>query len=191
MAKRELKSSRKKSVTQKPVENESQDLYVCVIDVINKRKSLLTALKTTLLAQEECEQVSNLRKERYHEIDLIKKELAKINSAYVKLQKLFPNVKGIISHAENEINELHEQITVLTKTKQIDELELKELETLEKSVTDIDEKLIDKKLTPKVKKINEKTKETSKSQPIVKKPVNKLDRIKNNLSIIEEKLKEL
>lgn len=191
MAKRELKS--KKVSSNETITKESQDLYVCVHDIINKRKSLLQALKITLVAQEESELVNNVRSQRYLEIENIKKELAKVNALYQKLQKLFPNVKGIMTHAEKEINYLHNQIQVLSNTNKANGKELEMLEKMNDSLVDIrkeeikEEKKELRKMTNSLKPKTHKPKKKVEEKP----QLSKLDRIKNNLSIIEDKLKDL
>ena len=196
ISRRELASERNSSHA---ASNDNHELYVCVTDTINKRKSLLNALKSTLVIQEDCELVYNLRKERYDITDFIKKEISIINTKYSQLQKLLPNVKGVISYAEKEIDELHKQISILSTTKHIDEAELKELEKVEEQVAkEVRKPIREKILDDSIKKVNEKTKpkevESSKHHNIVhdrKESVSKLQRIKNNLSVIEGKLKDL
>ena len=181
------KASSKKSLSSHH-ENE-QDLYVCVLDVVNKRRSLLSALKTALLAQEECEVVTKLRRQRYQHIDALKKELAHINSLYVRLQKLFPNVKNILTHTEKEVNELHSQITVLATSQRVDKKELDDLRHLTHSLEKSEEGL--GSIQERVEEITTRSSELEEKEVSSKKPLNKLDRIKNNLSIIESKLKDL
>lgn len=171
------------------------DLFICVTDVLNKRKSLLNSLKISLQAQEECEVVHNLRGEKYQYLETLKKEINHINNLYSKLQKLFPNTKQVISYAEKELNELDHQINLLNQSRQIEEKELDELETAYDEIGEADESLEEREEI-----IHHSTKDYS--TPIEKnhkennednyhKKNSKLGRIQNNLQIIEEKLKHL
>ncbi|MFP4402093.1 MAG: hypothetical protein ACLFPL_02580 [Candidatus Nanoarchaeia archaeon] len=208
------RSSKHKTQTPQTLDT---DLYVCVTDVINKRKSLLKALKTSLLAQEESEVIYNIRKQKFEKIDLLKKEIERINTEYAKLQKLFPNPKNVISFAEKELNELEHQVENLIETNRINREEMEELEDLEQNLDETDEELYGRQEELKSKLKAAKSDEDSqfvlntnlsrnyympdqevenlKSKTYTPKnttkKMSKLDRIQNNLSIIEKKLNGL
>lgn len=162
------------------------DLFICVTDVINKRKSLLNSLKIALLAQEECEVVHNLRSQKYTRIETLKKEINQVNNLYIKLQKLFPNTKHVISHAEKELNELDHQISLLNQSREIEEKELNELESAHDNVLDISDSL-DKR----EEEIRASSRSNNLSMDSQYNKNSKLGRIQNNLKIIEQKLKYL
>jgi hypothetical protein len=83
------------------------DLYIPMNDYSEKRKSLLVALKDTLVVQEESEKVFLIRKRKAEILREIKKNMDSLNSDYQKVRKLMPNVKNVISNTEKEINELY------------------------------------------------------------------------------------
>ncbi|MCH8519453.1 MAG: hypothetical protein LAT82_01730 [Nanoarchaeota archaeon] len=178
---------------------EDSDLYVCVYDVVNKRKSLLSALKNSLVSQEEFEILQSSRTAKYHYIQEMKKELEKINSLYAKLQKLFPNTRHILTFAEKEMKELEHQVGNLVKSREIEDLELENLDHLKEELEEIEEEKVHQR-NQKILKTNldynpsELEEEKLSSLYSSKHPQNKeskLNRIQNNLSIIEEKLKNL
>lgn len=181
----------------------NDDLYVCITDVLNKRKSLLNALKDVLIAQEEYEILKNTRSKKYHLIEEFKSNVTKINSLYMTLEKLFPNTKHIISFAEKELHELEHQVNLLHQTMDVDQRELEELETLEHSLVETEVPLEEREelihgnmrdiygrndgyeysnlMEHRIKPINEEARSKH----------SKLSRIQNNLAIIEQKLKQL
>lgn len=165
------------------------DLFICVTDVLNKRKSLLNSLKISLLAQEECEVVSNLRSQKYQYLETLKKEINEINNLYLKLQKLFPNTKHVISYAEKELNELDHQINLLNQSRQIEEKELDELETAYDEIGEADESLEEREELIRDSLKHNSTVDEEKKDSYNKN--SKLGRIQNNLKIIEQKLKHL
>lgn len=185
---------KKKKITKIDSQDSVQDLYVRYTDVHERRKLVLQGLKSALVSQQQCEDVVKLRSQRYTCIDEVKKEMVAINSSYNKLQKIFPNVRNLISHTEKEIKELHEKIDVLTSQKQMSEDEIEVLDEMTKTLEKLDrkhKKLESPEVEPPKKKmmINSSTNvEEHHEKP---KKLTKLERIQNNLSIIEEKLKHL
>lgn len=175
------------------------DLFICVTDVLNKRKSLLNSLKTSLQAQEESEVVHNLRSKKYEYLETLKKEINHINNLYSKLQKLFPNTKHVISYAEKELNELDHQINLLNKSREIEEKEFEELETAQKEIEETEYNLEDRNEIIHEKTKNYSSKDDKENTENLNdeeklnspKKNSKLGRIQNNLQIIEEKLKYL
>lgn len=166
------------------------DLFICVTDVINKRKSLLNSLKISLLAQEEYEVVHNLRTQKYQQLENLKKEMNQINNLYSKLEKLFPNTKHVISYAEKELNELDHQINLINQSRKLEDRELEELEVAQDEVADTEFSLEERE-----EEIRESLKKNSSNSHSEKKDSynanSKLGRIQNNLKIIEQKLKHL
>ncbi|MFT4244525.1 MAG: hypothetical protein ACMXYB_03675 [Candidatus Woesearchaeota archaeon] len=204
-------NSHRKNSSSATLTVEDSDLYVCVYDVINKRKSLLSALKNSLISQEEYELLQSSRKIKYHHILEMKKELEHINAMYGRLQKLFPNTRHILNYAEKEMKELEYQVDNLVHSRKIEELELENLDHLKEELNEIDKQeiyqrsqiILNKDLhhdpikEKEIKKEKEEEEYKSKLSKISYSPANtdkkesKLNRIKNNLAIIEEKLKNL
>ncbi len=139
--------------------------------------------------QGEYEKILAIRKDKYTNLKDIKKLLAKTNRKYQELRKNLPNVRNIISYTEKELSELEEQIKML----KIDS---------NKVTVDI---VVDKEVKGKLEKSNKGLREELsrsknkraklKKAPVVKletkSKLTRLDRIKNNLNVIESKLKDI
>ncbi|MEC8339040.1 MAG: hypothetical protein VXZ40_00315, partial [Nanoarchaeota archaeon] len=106
-----------------------------------------------------------------------------------------PNVKNVLSYTQKELNELESQIDSIKSSMEQEEQILKDEEVLEKKLKEAlksePKKQTTKEVLPKTS-IEPKVVTTPKvvKKP-TKKPVTKIDRIKNNLSLIEQKLKGL
>lgn len=191
-------SHKDKSSISSSIQVEDSDLYVCVYDVVNKRKSLLGALRNSLVSQEEYELLQSSRKVKYHYITEMKKELEHINSLYVKLQKLFPNTRHILTYADKELKELEHQVHNLVKSREIEDLELENLDHLKEELDEIEEQKVHERNQAILSKDLDKNEREDEikisslySRKHPEKKESKLNRIQNNLSIIEEKLKNL
>ena len=151
--------------TNKKSINNDSSLYIQFNDVKEKRKNLLLAIKKSLILQEEYEKLVAIRSEKRKILKEIKEKFEKINSNYQKIKREIPSMKTI-DDSEREINKLDNE------------------------VTSIDIK--NKKLPKNINKSNSKT--NNKNQPqqnSSKQEVSKLDRLKNNLKVIESKLNKL
>ena len=164
------------------------DLYVNLSDTTNKRKNILSAIKNSLIMQEEFEKVFGIRKEKQEVLLNIKKKMSLLNSNYQNLNKSLPNVKNVISFTEKELTHLEGQVNMLSRNV-----------TEEKEEIDYDKDLI-KKLNSgkKMNSNNLVSKKTSisKKHKLITNHSNtnnlsKLDRIKNNLKVIESKLNHI
>lgn len=175
-----------------------QELYICMHDATDKRKNLLQAMKNSLVMQEEFEKVLEIRRNKTIVLEEIKKSLNDVNKKYQSLKKLVPNVKNVISFTEKEISELEKQVNILRESSKatLEDAKLEEdiSTTMEKENIGIRE--ASKKKAEKIHQAEAKKAETpkvAKPEHIVTKKVSetklsKLDRIKNNLKVIEGKL---
>jgi len=183
----------KKKLIKKTVSGEGyEDLYINLNNVRDKRSNILMSIKNSLFLQEEYEQISDFRKKKAYILKEIKKTLNDVNSDYQELRKFLPNVKGIISYTEKELNELDSQINTLKNEVKIDQKEviveedlkqklIREFELNKQRKEQEDGKVEEKKV--EIKKVVKKT--------IPAKELTKLDRIKNNLQVIESKIGKL
>jgi chromosome segregation ATPase len=168
-----------------------EDLYICMSNAKEKRKYLLTGIKTSLVMQEEHERVLELRKEKAFVINEIKKGLEKLNKDYQQVKKELPNVKNVITYTEKEISELENQIHMLKEEEKINvrDIKLEEhmkdyLEESKESLKEVKKKIITTNNT-KIEEVKPHTKKKTDHK------LTKVDRIKNNLSVIEAKLKNM
>jgi hypothetical protein len=102
----------------------------------------------------------------------IKKRKNQINNDYQTLKKLLPNVKSVLTMTERKIVELESQLIVEPVKK---EKKVKQVKTeIKTKIEDIKkEEVVVKKRTDNITNLS------------------KLDRIKNNLKIIEDKLRNM
>ena len=190
----------KKNINKKAVESKGyEDLYVNLNNVREKRSNILLSIKNSLHLQEEYEKVINIRHKKGFISKEIKKSMEDLNQQYQDLKKLLPNVKGVISYTEKELVELDGQINTLREEKQVSEEELLSGEDLKQQL--IREFELEKRKksgkeevsvsVPVEKKIvkSKKTVAVKKKEPVVK--LSKLDRIKNNLKVIESKMNDI
>ncbi len=178
-----------KSHIKKKEHNSGQvaDLYIPMNDYSEKRKSLLIALKDTLIVQDESEKVLTIRKRKAEILREIKKNMDSLNSDYQKVKKLMPNVKNVISNTEKEISELDSHILMLKGGIDNSKEDIDSYEHMKKN-NSFKEKPSKEEVHPAVKKKEHVKKEVVKH---VDSKVSKMDRIKNNLSVIEAKLKNI
>lgn len=169
-----------------------EDLYVCMYNAKEKRKHLLTGIKNSLVMQGEFEKINEIRKDKIKVLNEIKRGMEDLNKSYQQLKKELPNVKNVISYTEKELDELEKQIHMLKEEEKINQRDIKIEEYMQETLRDnkgslkkIIEKKEDKKLAPKATK-DENTQTTQNPKNLTK-----LDRIKNNLKVIESKLKEI
>lgn len=174
----------------KPAVQNQEDLYICMYDVNEKRKNLLGGIKNSLIMQEEYEKIKELRQNKALIEKEIKKNLDEINKKYQELKKDLPNVKNIISYTEKEIEELDSQINILEEDnrKNLENIELEK--NLKKKLKKSNSSLRNKKDSDMEQKKELKKNTVTKPKKVTKK-VSKLDRIQNNLRVIEEKLKQI
>ncbi|MDA3854761.1 MAG: hypothetical protein PF569_00780 [Candidatus Woesearchaeota archaeon] len=174
-----------------------EDLYICLNDSQNKRKNLLLGMKDSLVMQEEYSRILEIRKNKAAILSEIKKGYENLNKNYQELRKSLPNVKNTINYTEKELAELESQVNMLKKDTKynkeaitLDEEIINELSTSNKSLKEITKKPDPKKVEkakPQVKKEEPKIQSASD----IKQKVTKIDRIKNNLQVIESKLKNI
>lgn len=180
-------SNIKKGKSSTTTANSNYDmLYVNMSDYKEKRKSLLLALKDSLVIQEEYEKVVELRKNKAAVLAEIKKQMDQLNTDYQEVKKILPNVKNVLSFTEKELTELDRQEEMIKSSINADRLEISNIEEIKRGV----------KGEPKVEKKPEPVIEEKKPEPLKhkhnhKRPLTKYERIKNNLSVIEEKLKQI
>ncbi len=173
----------------------NDDLYICLHDAVNKRKLLLLALKNSLIVQEEYEKILELRRAKKDTLSKLKSNVDLINSKYQEIKKLLPNVKNVLSYTQKELTELESQIDSIKSSMKQEEQILKDEEILEKKLKETLKIEPKKQTTKEVLPTTDIDPSSVKTPKVVKKvkksPVTKIDRIKNNLSLIEEKLKGL
>ena len=156
------------------------ELYVSMIDPQSKRRDLLEGIKTALVMQEEQDRIVEIRREKAQLLEHIKRSMAKLNRDYQHLKKLLPNVKNVIAYTEKELMQLDSHIEMLKSDINAD----KEAIVVDKGLK---RSMVPSKQIKEVGKKEEKAPEN----PEHKKNVAKIDRIKNNLKVIEGKLKKL
>ncbi|MCA9459794.1 MAG: hypothetical protein KC589_02345 [Nanoarchaeota archaeon] len=183
------KKTVKKPSHTKKVEEGYDNLYVCMYEAQNKRKHLLSGIKTALIMQEELERITGFREEKLKGMESIKNKMQDLNSNYKKLRELLPNVKNVISYTEKELSDLDAHINYLKTDIQADNEKIYLDETLEDSILDghLKEKMHEFKTQKRRDERNVRRLETdygSKS-----KNLSRIDRIQNNLKVIEAKLK--
>lgn len=165
------------------------ELYIPINEISEKRKSLLLSIKDSLLMQEEYEKVMQIRAKKYEVSKTIKKGLASLNSDYQKVKKLLPNVKNVLSNTEKELNELELQISRLKKENLLNSKTIDRLNDFEDEVKGTPKKEVEVVMAEEKKKAPAKKTKTVKPAPT--KPLTKKERVKNNLKVIEAKLKSL
>jgi hypothetical protein len=150
----------------------NDNLYISLDDAVDKRKVLLGCIKTSLLVQEEHEQIIELRKEKLKYMNAIKRDMDYLNSLYQQLKKLVPNLNSTILSTEKELGVVEEKFEEKVAKK-------REKESLQKS-----------KLEEEIERAPSRPLSSEISVPSEKKSkLSRLDRIKNNLQVIESKLK--
>lgn len=163
----------------KKINTNSDNLYVSMYDVTEKRKSLLTSLKDSLVLQEEHESLLSVRDEKREVLKAIKKGMDAISSDYQKLKKILPDVKNVLAHTENELSELEVQANLLKKSKS-------NISSKKVGSTQIQAETSSKVKSHKKSSNGYVTDNASKK---VNSNLSKLDRVRNNLKVIEDKLK--
>ena len=163
-----------------------EDMYICMHNAKEKRKHVLTGIKNSLVMQEDLEKIVEIRKNKAQIQGEIKRSLDKISNTYQELKKEMPNVKNIISYTEKEIEALERQVHVLKNEEKINQRDWILEEKLQQKLSETNKTLkqLNKKVGSKVL-----LKENPQTSP--KAPLTKLERIKNNLKVIESKLKEI
>jgi len=175
----------------KKVEQAYDNLYVNLTDANEKRRNILDSIKNALVMQEEQERVVELRKDKTVVLNDIRKELYSVNSSYQKLKKHLPNVKNVISYTEKELTMLESSIEMLKDDMRADQENVTLEEHIQgelqegQSVKKVRKSLSDKAGT-KEKIVQEVKAEMLK--PKKKGKLSRLDRIQNNLKVIESKL---
>lgn len=187
-AKKQLKAKTQTKRKKASVDHELfDDLYVSMSNPQEKRKNILFGIKNALVMQDEYEKLLSVRSDKYKTISEIKKDLNSLNNDYQNLKKLLPNVKNVLSFTETELNELDNQIDMLSSDINSDKQKIKTRETLKTSITG-KKKIIKEE---RVNSIEPTTAVKPEIQKHIKKTNNnfsKLDRIRNNLKVIESKL---
>jgi predicted secreted protein len=166
-----------KNVKKQHIQHTSEDLYVSMQDPNEKRKNLLLAIKNSLIMQEEHDKILEIRREKQSLLSEIKQDMLLLSKTYQKLKTVVPNVKNIIPDTEKEINVLRSQMRSLKNNIYTDKEKIIERENIEKKLE-----------TPDIKTISDIENKLKISE---KKSMTKMDRIKNNLKVIESKLSNL
>ena len=165
------------------------NLYISMHSPKDKRKNVLLSIKNSLIMQDEYEKITKIRKEKIEVLNEIKKELSAINSDYQALRKILPNVKNVLTYTEKELDELNLSIDTLKSDIKSDNEEIDLDKNLENSIIGGRKGLANKISVVK------KEEKTIKKEVVEKKPKkiksNKLDRIRQNLKIIESKLNSM
>lgn len=187
------KSAPKKEVSH-PKESVASDdskgydnLYIALNEATEKRKNILYCIKNSLMVQEEYEKIFEMRKEKTKHINQIKREMESLNASYQKLRKLLPNVKNALAHTEKELNGLNQEVETLIKKEEpvfeeeapLGDIRANFHKELEEELT----RMQQQKSSAKPKKEEEKISKPEK--------LTRLDRIKNNLQVIESKLNQI
>ena len=192
MAAKKKHTTTKKKATSKKAQSELDSLYICMRDAETKRKNLLLSVRDALVMQEEHEKVSEYRREKHALIKEIKQDMESLKKEYDNLKKLLPDVKSVLPATEKELTALEEQIDMLKTDIASDEggIEMrKEIKKqLKKDEISVKDEVKEPEETPKVQR-HKTLKKPNSSKTHHKHE--RVDRIKNNLSIIESKLKHL
>jgi hypothetical protein len=165
-------------------ENKYSDLYVTIDGGVEKKKELLKVIKNVLVIQKEIERILKLKRIKTEIINDSKKVLLSMSEEIYNLNKSFPNVKNIISYTEKEIISLEKNVTFLKGAVNSDERAIKHVSCIINEMKQ-KEKTENKQVEKPIKVEEEKKK------PVLKKKLTKIERIENNLKVIEEKLKGL
>jgi chromosome segregation ATPase len=170
-------------------QNKYQSLYVTVDNGVDKKKEVLKIIKNVLLLQKEIERILKLRRIRSEILADSKEVLFSMNEEIQDLNKNFPNVRNIISFTEKEITTLEKDITFLKDEVKVDEKTINNTRKMIEKMKQIPTEERLKKGERKLEKGEVKKEEVI--LPSVPKKMTKMDRIENNLKVIEEKLKGL
>ncbi len=168
------------------------DLFVCMSEPMLKRKYLLLSVKNSLIVQEEMDKIQQLRKEKSAILNQIKKNMESINSDYQELKKLLPNVKNVLSITEQELGNIESDIELLKSDIKNDEEKIRIEESMKESILSGEGINSHQKSSLKDEI---KSHYDIEKRPIIPskttKNISKLDRIQNNLKVIESKLNQL
>jgi len=178
------------ATTTRTKKNEAyQDMYICLKDAHEKKKYVLQGIKNSLIMQEEYEKIIELRKNKTLVSKEIKTQMTKINTLYQDLKKQLPNVKGVLNYTEKELTELEGQISSLKGTIESDKTTLKVSKDIKKNIHNTTESIrnIEEKREEVITQENKKPQMKRSKQ----KSLSKLERIKNNLKVIESKIKDI
>ncbi len=149
-----------------------EELFISISDPKEKRKSMLLALKESLLLQNDLERIKLIRAQKYGIIKEIKKKIKELENSYRNLKNLLPSTKSVMSYIEKELKLIDREIGTLRKDEEYDKKQEEKLELMKRKIT------------------NNPT-YTHTEQKSTNKEISRLDRIKNNLKVIEEKLNKL
>ena len=173
-------------------------LYISLTSPNEKRRNLLHSIKNSLIMQDELDVISQIRKDKRAILNEIKKLLSEINVNYQNLKKNLPDVKNVISFTEKELSELENEVKMLKHTIKDDTKIIDRVEDAEDSIRDGNLRHPNRK-KKQIKEVeenryvpNEKLGKPT-TVKVSQKPetISKLDRIKNNLKVIEAKLEKL
>ncbi len=165
-------------------------LYVNYNEPKEKRRILLNTIKDSLVLQKEYEIISNIRGNKYELIKKIKSNLNEIKNKYSEMKKILPNVKNVFSHIENEVKFINKEIETLKKSEKFEEEKVKNLIKVKKKM--IGTRRLDIKKSEHSKVTSKKSKDEKLNVSSKKNAkLSKLDRIKHNIEVIENKLKTL
>lgn len=176
---------------QQHIATHHEDLFILFSNVEEKKKNILMSIKDALVMQDEYERVLALRKQKTELLIEVKKGMLELSNMYADLKKLLPNVKNVLSYTEKELSYLEQQIVLLKNQIISDEEAISLNSHLRQSIErgklgDLVEKKVEK-----MPSVSSQQKFAPVKSAIPTKPATKLDRIKNNLKVIEGKLKGL
>lgn len=177
-AKKKTSTKRKTTVktVNKPTSYKEDEMYISITDADAKRKQLLMALKSSLILQEEVEQIQELRVIKKSTLEEIKKMMKDLDSNYQKIKTLLPDVDDVVNHTESELAQLEDDVMSELNSESYKEDVERKLQEISRKATVQEEKEVRPKTPSPVKAPEPKT---------------RLDRIQNNLKVIESRLKSI
>ena len=154
--------------------------YVTINGLGERKKDLLNAVKETLFVEEKIEKIKNYKKKKDLILSEVKKSVAEIKDLYNETERLFPDIKNFVPYAEQEIREIGRELENMRNQKRILEEQTQKSKNLLRNLS---------KIRPEqVKDVIEQTKLDMEDKPDEK---TKIDRIKNNLKFIQDKLDKI
>lgn len=156
--------------------NTDECLYISFAEPKEKRKYILKGVKSSLEIQENILRIKEIRKAKTGLYKTLKKEMEELEEINKKLRTTFPNPNEIIPSVESESQLIQNDVDKLLGKKPQEKKTKKQTNTKKETK----EKKTEQKET-NIKEIN--TTHTKK--------LSKLERIKNNIQLIEEELKKV
>lgn len=177
-------------VTTKTDSEAYDNLYVSMTNPDERRKNLLLGIKNTLVMQGEFEKIMELRKQKHKVLADVKADMEALNSSYQKLKKYLPNVKNVISYTEKELSTLEGNIEMLKSDMVNTKSQASMGEYISENLKDVNPRSVRDLMKDNLLEMQkEKQEEDQKNKP--KQKVSRLERIQNNLKVIESKLRDV